>query len=64
MRNLEVEVAEKFICITDENGDEVVYWHQDEWVEDPELVVPAIANAIHLAYTDPEKLLGVRTLRP
>ena len=35
---------------------EIVYWHKDEWLEDPESVVPAIANAIHLAYTNPQEL--------
>ena len=35
---------------------EIVYWHQDEWLEDPESVVPAIANAIHLAHTNPQEL--------
>jgi hypothetical protein len=38
---------------------EVVKWVSDEWFEDPMNVVPAIANAIHLAHTDPEKLIEI-----
>lgn len=30
----------------------VVGWHKDEWIEDPELVMPAIVNAIMLAQSD------------
>ena len=36
---------------------EIVGWTKDEWVEDPETVVPAIANAIMLCYENPEALL-------
>jgi hypothetical protein len=64
MTNLNVEITNDYVSITEDSGEEVVYWDQQEWIEDPELVVPAIANAIHLAYTDPEKLLGVRNLKP
>lgn len=31
---------------------EAAYWHRDEWVQDP-AVVPAIINAVRLAYEDP-----------
>jgi hypothetical protein len=39
------------------DAQEIVGWSVDEWAEDPETVVPAIANAIHLANTDPELLM-------
>jgi hypothetical protein len=35
----------------------IVCWHQDEWKEDPETVVPAIIMAVHLFYTDQVRLL-------
>ena len=35
----------------------IVYWHEDEWVEDSEIVTPAIIQAIHLFYTDKKLLL-------
>jgi hypothetical protein len=40
----------------DNGGDEIVGWHSDEWKEDPEMVVPVIANAIMLCYENPEGL--------
>lgn len=61
---MKVEIGDDYIGVYDihSNNDgpydaqEIVYWHQDEWLEDPESVVPAIANAIRLAYTDPQEL--------
>ena len=44
------------VCIKDSNGEEIVYWHEDQWKEDPETVVPTIANAIKLCYENPDKL--------
>lgn len=41
---------------------EVVGWHQDEWLQDPETVVPAIANAILLATTNPDRLIDMLTM--
>jgi hypothetical protein len=38
-----------------EGKKEIVYWYKTEWHEDPDLVY-SIANAVKLAYTDPEKL--------
>lgn len=55
-----VEIEEDHIAIYKTKGrdmTEVVYWHKDEWLEDPETVVPAIANAIHLACKDPKQLV-------
>lgn len=37
---------------------EVVHWVKDEWVEDP-FVTVQIAMAIHLAYTDPARLVKI-----
>ena len=53
---MEVEILEDEVTISC-NGYEVAHWVQSEWVEDPECVVPAIANAIHLAYTKPSHLI-------
>ena len=44
------------IIISREDGTEVAKWIRDEWEEDPSLT-PAIALAVLLAYTDPEKLI-------
>lgn len=54
-----VEIGDDHIGIYKTKGrssTEIVYWHKDEWMEDPETVVPAIANAINLAYKDPKQL--------
>ena len=37
----------------------IVYWHEDEWLEDAESVVPAMIKAIELYYTDQIQLLKV-----
>ena len=53
---LTVEIYPEEITIYMEDGTEVVHWVEDEWEEDP-TIVPAIANAIHMAHTVPDKLL-------
>ena len=56
---LSVEIYPEEITIYLEDGREVVHWVSDEWFEDPMNVVPAIANAIHLAHTQPEFLIKI-----
>lgn len=51
-----VETQEIFI---EWDGYEVVKWIENEWIEEPKLVCPVIANAVHLAYTNPEKLIKI-----
>lgn len=54
-----VEITDDFVRIY-EGEEEIVGWVNDEWEEDPS-IVPSIANAIHLAYTNFEylkKILG------
>lgn len=41
----------------DEDSIHIVYWHEDEWLENPKTVVPAIIQAINLYYTDQIELL-------
>ena len=53
---LTVEIYPEEITISLEDGTEVVHWVEDEWLEDP-TIVPAIANAIHLAHTAPDDLI-------
>ena len=64
MKNkVEVNITDESILINN-NGEEVVGWHVDEWTEDPS-IVPSIANAINLAHTDMDgllKLLGKNKL--
>lgn len=57
MSKLTAIIEVDYIKITDETGKEIVGWNRDEWEEDKESVIPAIGNAIALAYTDPNKLL-------
>ena len=58
MIKLNVVVDEDFIAVNMEDGTEIVCWNQDEWEEDP-TIVPAICNAIDMAYTDPDRLIGI-----
>jgi hypothetical protein len=51
-----VETTEEDVVIFDDNGDELVYWHRQEWIEDPKLPT-TIVNAVTLALTDPEQFL-------
>jgi hypothetical protein len=55
LETIQVEVLEDEVTISCD-GYEVVHWIKDEWIEDPEVVVPAIAHAVHLAYTNPSHL--------
>jgi len=53
---LNIDICSEEITISMRDGTEVVHWVEDEWVEDP-TIVPAIANAIHLAHSDQKKLI-------
>jgi hypothetical protein len=53
---LKVDIIPEEITVYLEDGTEVVHWVEDEWKEDPSIVT-SIANAIHLAHTDPDKLV-------
>ena len=55
---LKVEILEEEITISLEDGTEVVHWVEDEWLEDP-TITPCIANAVNLAYTDPQGLISI-----
>ena len=62
MDNLKLAIDSESINIYIDNGDDkepthVVYWHEDEWLENPDMVVPAILRAIDLFVHDPKKLL-------
>ena len=52
-----VEIEEGSIRIYDKVGEEIVGWVDTGWIEDPEFVVPAIANAIKVFYEDGEDKL-------
>ena len=48
----------------DKDPAHIVYWHRDEWVEDPDVVIP-IVNAVRLFYEDPDELVRrIKTFRP
>ena len=51
---MKIEIGHEYIAIKEDNV-EIVGWSMQEWAEDPE-VVYSIANAISLAYEDPEGL--------
>jgi len=59
IKKLNIEIFPEEITVTTINDKiEVVHWTEDEWIEDP-TIVPAIVNAIHLAHTDPDKLIHI-----
>lgn len=60
MKELFVEFGDDYIRIHDKENFELVYWHIDEWIDDPEVVF-SIANAVKLAYSDPKLL--IKTLK-
>ena len=56
---LTVDVDDDYVQISMEDGTEVVYWVKNEWIEDPACVVPAIANAIKMAFENPQELIAL-----
>lgn len=52
-----VHIGEDSISITGPDEEEVVYWHQDEWIEDPSVVL-SIVNAVNILHE--EGLEGIR----
>lgn len=48
--SVNIEILADYIIIADEKG-EIVYWDRQEWLEDPDVIVP-ITNAIHIAHTE------------
>lgn len=62
MENLKLALDSESVNIYIDNGENkepthIVYWHEDEWLEDPSIVV-SIINAIQLFYTNPKELLN------
>jgi hypothetical protein len=53
---MKIKFTDESISIHQNNNAEIVYWHIDEWKDNPEIVF-SIANAIKLALTNPNKLL-------
>ena len=47
---MNITVKDDHISIHD-GGEEVFYWHKQEWKDDPDLIV-TVANAIVIALTD------------
>jgi hypothetical protein len=61
MSLIEVDIIPEEITISykgTQDDLEIVKWVQDEWIEDP-TIITAIANAIHMAHTDPAKLMKI-----
>ena len=63
IENLKLSIDSESVNIYIDNGEDkepthVVYWHEDEWIEDSESVTPAIIQAINLFYTDKKELLN------
>jgi hypothetical protein len=58
MVNVDVDVRGGYIRIYD-GDEEIAGWSKQEWMEDPEFVVPAIANAISLAYENMDGLKNI-----
>ena len=60
---MQIKFHDDAIEIAD-GDEEVLYWHKDEWREDPD-IVPSIVNAVFLALTQPDALLRIlRCLDP
>ena len=56
IKNLKIARDSESLNIYVDNGEEkdpthIVYWTEDEWLEDAELVVPAMLTATELFYT-------------
>lgn len=49
---MNIIVKEDHISIHDD-GEEIFYWHKQEWHEDPDLII-SICNAIVIALSDPD----------
>ena len=63
-QNLQISIDEESVNIYRDYGEDkdplhIVYWTEDEWLEDPETVVPAIISAINLYYTNQTTLLQI-----
>lgn len=61
-QKLKIAIDSESLNIYRENGENeepthFLYYHEDEWLEDPEIVVPAMLQAINLFYSDQELLL-------
>lgn len=52
---MKIIFTEEDIVIQEHNGKHLVSWNIEEWEEDSNVVF-SIANAIHLAHTDPKQL--------
>jgi hypothetical protein len=44
-----VAIGPDYIAIYDQ-GEEIAYWHEDEWLQEPELAIN-LANAVRMYYT-------------
>jgi len=49
-------IGEDHVAIADDDGYEVVYWHRDEWIQNPDLCL-TIATTVQRALTDPESVI-------
>ena len=63
MKNLKLSIDNESVNIYIDKGENkdpvhLVYWHLDEVIEDPSLAF-TIANAVHLFYTDPKRILDI-----
>jgi len=55
MKGFKVIYGEDYICI-EYKGKEVLYWIEDEWLEDGNVVF-SICHAVELAVSNPKELL-------
>jgi hypothetical protein len=67
-QNLSIAIDGESVNIYRDNGEgkeptHIAYWHEDEWLEDPETVVPAMLRAVELFYEDQHELLSVLGLQ-
>jgi hypothetical protein len=51
-----VSIGPDYIAIYDDQGEEIAYWIEDEWLNEPELAIN-LANAIRIYYTKGPKFM-------
>lgn len=54
---LQVTVTGDYVEILN-HGEPFLYWESSEWENEPS-ILPSVTNAVHLAHTDPKKLINL-----
>lgn len=60
----ETFVSGDYVRLCAPDGEEVIYWHHDEWERDPQLVMGAIMNSAAGLVTDAEQAAVLNRTKP